>query len=162
VGVTANPTLTVRVREDSDLPAVVDWVPDSEALYLFAATSLTWPLTTEQLAEVGEVSGRTSWVLVDAPNPSAPLAHADVTVWGDRARIGRVIVDPAHRGRGLGTTLVGLIVQEARVIGCTRVDLLVIDGNAPALRTYERLGFTYDPASDFAGMVAMTLELDLP
>jgi ribosomal protein S18 acetylase RimI-like enzyme len=161
VGVTESPTLILRGREDTDLPAVVEWVPDREALHLFAASSLAWPLTPKQLAEVGEATGRTSWLLVDAANPSAPLAHADLTVLGDRARIGRVIVDPASRGRGLGATLVRLLIEEARLVGCVRIDLLVIDGNAPAFRTYEGLGFSYDPGSDVDGMVAMTLELEL-
>ena len=157
---TESATLTVRAREASDLTAVVDWVPDSEALHLFAATSLTWPLSPQQLAEVGEIPGRTSWMLVDAADASSPLAHADLTVRGDRARIGRVIVDPARRGRGLGATLVRLVIGEARRVGCTQVDLLVIEGNARAFRTYEGLGFTYDPVSDVDGMIAMILELE--
>ena len=158
---TETPALTVRSREGSDLAVVVDWVPDAEALYLFAASSLAWPLTAKQLADVGAVEGRSSWVLVDAADPSAPLAHGDLTVSGDRARIGRVIVDPARRGRGLGATLVSRIVEEARLVGCAQVDLVVIDGNAPAFRTYEGLGFTYDPASDIDGMIAMTSVLEL-
>ncbi len=158
---TESATLTVRTREASDLTAVVDWVPDSDALYLFAATSLTWPLTPQQLADVGEAPGRTSWMLIDAADPSTPLAHADVTVKGDRARIGRVIVDPARRGRGLGAALVRALIGEARRVGCTRVDLVVIPGNARAFRTYEGLGFRYDPASDIDGMLGMTLELEL-
>ncbi|WP_426518079.1 GNAT family N-acetyltransferase [Diaminobutyricibacter sp. McL0618] len=158
---TESATLTVRAREASDLAAVVGWVPDSGALHLFAATSLAWPLTQQQLADVGEVPGRTSWMLVDVADPSAPLAHADLTVKGDRARIGRVIVDPACRGRGLGATLVGLVVEEARHVGCTQVDLVVIEGNARAFRTYEGLGFRYEPASDIDGMIGMMLELDL-
>ena len=157
---TENATLTVRTRETSDLTAVVGWVPDSDALYLFAATSLTWPLTTQQLSEVGEAPGRTSWMLVDAADPSAPLAHADLTVRGDRARIGRVIVDPARRGCGLGATLVRLVMGEAGRVGCTQVDLVVIRGNARAFRTYEGLGFRYDPVSDIDGMLGMKRELE--
>ncbi len=155
---TEGPALIVRVREDTDLPAVVAWAPDAEAVHLFAASSLAWPLTVQQLAEAGEAPGRTPWVLVDAANPSVPLAHADLTVWGEHARIGRVIVDPARRGRGLGRTLVRLVAEQAAAAGCMRVDLLVIDGNTPAFRTYEGLGFVYDPASDVDGMVAMSWE----
>ena len=156
---TERPTLIARAREDADLPVMAAWAPDREAVRLFAASSLAWPLTPQQLAEVGGAPGRTSWMLVEAAEPSAPLAHADLTVAGDRARIGRVIVDPARRGRGLGPTLVGLVIDQARLAGCAQVDLLVIGGNTPAFSTYERLGFSYDPASDVDGMVAMTLEL---
>jgi ribosomal protein S18 acetylase RimI-like enzyme len=160
VGVTESPALTIRHREETDLPVLMGWAPDREAVHLFAASSLGWPLTPQQLAEVGAAPGRTSWMLVGAGDPSVPLAHADLTVSGDRARIGRVIVDPARRRCGLGAAVVGLVSEEARRAGCARVDLLVIDGNTAAFRTYEGLGFAYDPASDLDGMLAMTLRLE--
>jgi ribosomal protein S18 acetylase RimI-like enzyme len=162
VGVTVSAALTIRLRGDADLPVLSAWAPDREAVRLFAASSLAWPLTPQRLAEVGQAPGRTSWVLVDTAEPSVPLAHADLTVSGDRARIGRVIVDPARRGRRLGTTVVRLVGDEARRAGCARLDLLVIDGNTAAFRTYEGLGFAYDLASDLDGMVAMTLRLGAP
>ena len=45
------------------------------------------------------------------------------------------------RGSGLGEALVQAALERARERGCRRVELDVSEGNAPALRLYERFGF---------------------
>jgi len=57
----------------------------------------------------------------------------------DFGKIIMVWVDPAYRGRGIGLRLVRATMAEARA---PRYRLTVVEGNAPAIRTYERLGFT--------------------
>jgi ribosomal protein S18 acetylase RimI-like enzyme len=143
----------------SDIASVVAWIPDSEALYLFAGSSLDWPLTESQLSAVSEIDGRTAWVLADESNPDVPVGHADLTISGSVSRIGRLIVDPERRGERLGTTLVLHLLDKAREFEASRLDLLVIKGNTPALRTYQALGFTERQQSDYPDMVAMTIEL---
>jgi ribosomal protein S18 acetylase RimI-like enzyme len=54
---------------------------------------------------------------------------------------------------------VALVLEKARDLGATRIDLYVLAGNMPALRIYERLGFNAKQRSDHPGMVAMTMEL---
>jgi len=49
-------------------------------------------------------------------------------------------VDPAHRGRGTGATLVGEVANEARRNGAP-LGLYVRDDAGPAARLYRRLGF---------------------
>jgi ribosomal protein S18 acetylase RimI-like enzyme len=53
-----------------------------------------------------------------------------------------VWVDPAYRGRGLGTALVEEALAWGRERGATRARLWVHDQNQTAIRLYERLGFT--------------------
>jgi GNAT superfamily N-acetyltransferase len=151
--------MILRGMQPADLTRIVGWIPDSEALYLFAASSLDWPLTENQLGALAEIEGRTAWVLADESNPDVPLGHADLTISGDAGRIGRVIVAPERRGERLGSALVLRLLQKARDLGVSRIDLLVIEGNMPALRTYHSLGFTERQQSDYPGMIAMTIEL---
>jgi ribosomal protein S18 acetylase RimI-like enzyme len=152
-------TMILRRRERADIACVVGWVPDRDALFQFSGSSLDWPLTESQLSVLDEIDGRTAWVLVHGTNPNAPVGHADLTFSGSVCRIGRVIVAPDRRGHHLGSTLVALVLEKARDLGATRIDLYVLAGNMPALRIYERLGFNAKQRSDHPGMVAMTMEL---
>ena len=56
--------------------------------------------------------------------------------------IGMIIVDPARRGQGLGTTFLRLILAYARdVLGMRRVTLRVFAHNTAALACYRKVGF---------------------
>ncbi len=60
-----------------------------------------------------------------------------------------IAVLPAYRGQGLGRLLLEEVEREARARGCCKLTLEVLEGNHPALRSYERFGFgayQLDPA----------------
>lgn len=52
-----------------------------------------------------------------------------------------ICVDARARGQGVGSALIGEIVEVARDLGLSEVRLDVIDSNSRAMRLYERLGF---------------------
>ncbi len=52
-----------------------------------------------------------------------------------------MIVDAAHRGRGVGAALLRDIERWARARGAARLQLLADRENAPALAFYERMGW---------------------
>ena len=57
------------------------------------------------------------------------------------AQILSIAVRPAGRGLGLGKALAAAGLEHLRVVGARRVKLEVRPDNAPALRTYQGLGF---------------------
>ncbi len=58
-------------------------------------------------------------------------------------RFGFIIVDDKRRGQGLGREMLRLALDFAfHILRVRKVTLGVFDGNAPAYRCYERLGFT--------------------
>jgi len=60
-----------------------------------------------------------------------------------------IAVLPAYRGQGLSRLLLEEVEREARARGCCKLTLEVLEGNHPALRSYERFGFgayQLDPA----------------
>ena len=60
----------------------------------------------------------------------------------DEAEILTVAVLPAERGHGLASALVRRHLSRLAALGIARLFLEVEDGNRPALRLYERAGFS--------------------
>lgn len=60
---------------------------------------------------------------------------------GVSGRIYSLAVDPAARGRGLGAAVMNALLARLAERGARRTYLEVEDGNRPAIRLYERLGF---------------------
>lgn len=151
------PVMVLRARRETDLARIVGWVPDSGALFLFAGSRLRWPLTESQLAALDEIEGMTAWVLVDESLVDEPIGHFDLAFSGAEARLGRVIVDPVRRGERLGVALASLALDRAWALGATRVRLNVIEDNIPAIRIYERLGFSPVEPAERPGVVSMVI-----
>lgn len=148
----------LRRRSPADADAVVGWVVDADALYLFTGAQLRWPLRLDDLLAMDHVPGFAAWVLVDEVG-MPPLGHVDLTMVGTTVKLGRVIIDPHRRGEGLAHVLIDRALLQAGRQGATRVRLNVIRGNEPALRTYRRAGFREAVASPRVDVVPMELQL---
>lgn len=147
----------LRRRTATDCEAVVSWIPDKDALYLFTGPRLRWPLDAAQLSAM-EDAGYSGWALVEDES-NKPLGHFDLAFDGEVARIGRVCIDPTRRGQGLAHLLVGFAVDQARSLGASELRLNVIVDNDAAIRTYERAGFTTCTRSDRPDVRSMSRAL---
>lgn len=87
-----------------------------------------------------DLAGRSDVVLVCGP-PSAPAGYISVTIDDDKASIGLVAVDQAHRGKRIGRTLVEAGVVWAGDNGTSLVDVVTQGTNRAALSLYESAGF---------------------
>jgi ribosomal protein S18 acetylase RimI-like enzyme len=70
-----------------------------------------------------------------------------------------IAVEPQTRGRGVGTLLLGALIDDARAGGFRALSLSVEPDN-PAVRLYERAGFSH--VLDDGGAWTMLLELSPP
>lgn len=59
-----------------------------------------------------------------------------------RANLINVFVSPAQRGRGIAADLLSHIVEHAKDAGVIQIELMVAAGNASAISSYERSGFS--------------------
>ncbi|MEB0267525.1 GNAT family N-acetyltransferase [Cryobacterium sp. 10I5] len=133
--------VVTRAAIAPDYARLLEWVPDAPALYLFAGPSLAWPPTVAQLEEISRRPGLSAWMVADDENEAA-WGHFDLTVHGNSARLGRVLVDPRYRGRGLGHILTRAAIEKARDLGVDEVPLAVVSDNELAVKAYRRAGFT--------------------
>ena len=145
--------LDVRARSEPDAYEVVGWVEDAQALYLFSGPRLTWPLTAEQLQDMLATEGLTAWVVVSRTGEL--VAHFDLTIDVTLARLGRVIVNPELRGRGLASRVVDLAVTQAQRLGAEVVRLNVITTNESAIRAYRRASFDVLPGASIRADVTV-------
>ncbi len=60
-----------------------------------------------------------------------------------------LIVDVDHRGHGIGRALLESAEHAAKRIGCCKLTLEVVDGNATARGLYESFGFTDQQLGEF-------------
>ena len=121
----------------------------------------------------GTAAGYASFIAAQLAEPDATIlvAESDGTVigyayaavegfdWislrGPAGILHDVLVDPAHRGRGVGRQLVEAALAHLRARGVPRVVLSTAENNAGAQRLFTRLGFRRT-------MIEMTLELEEP
>lgn len=69
------------------------------------------------------------------------LAAALLAIRGKRCWIGGFGVAPEQRGKGHAAALLDALIENARLRGCTTMQLEVLDNNTAAIAVYERAGF---------------------
>lgn len=151
---------TLRVLGAADLPTTLAWRnhPDSRAWF-----------HSSQLIEPGDHAawfegylGREDdivFILEQEGVPVAQVALYRIDRQTRTAEFGRVLVDPAARGRGLSHVLTRLCIEAARAQGITTLVLEVKESNSRAIRAYEAAGFTPD-GEPIDGTVHMTMDVD--
>jgi GNAT superfamily N-acetyltransferase len=84
-----------------------------------------------------------------------PIGLLTYRVEGDACEI--VTIDSLVEGRGAGTALLAAVADGARRAGCRRLWLITTNDNLPALRFYEKRGFSL--AAVHRGAVAESRKL---
>lgn len=134
-----------------DIDRLLGWIQSPEELMLWTASSFGFPLTREHidghLRDSAERGDRRIFKVVEEGSGDA-VGHIELGAIDPRnrsLRIGRVLVDPARRGQGLGIAMMRAALDMAfRELGMHRVELGVFDVNPAAIACYERVGFRRD------------------
>ncbi|MFT4002888.1 MAG: GNAT family protein [Rhizobium sp.] len=133
----------------SHFSTLSDWFPTHADLVQWGGPLLDFPLSHDQLDRMlaeGETTppSRLCWMAEEA---GESVGHVQLAFdWRNgNVVLGRVAIAPERRGQGLAGPMVGLAIAEAFLFEAVeRVELNVFTWNAPAIRTYERLGFTLE------------------
>ncbi|MGN0602240.1 MAG: GNAT family N-acetyltransferase [Oscillospiraceae bacterium] len=139
--------IRLRPFKPDDSKIICNWFDNEKTFDFWSGGQYTYPLTAEQfithyaeyeqderawmmtaLDESGEVCGHFIFRLADYEKNSIHIGH--------------IVVSPEKRGQGLGKAMVKAALKYAvELMGMKRITLGVYEGNIPAQRCYESLGF---------------------
>ncbi len=122
------------------------WFTSEADVVQWGGPFLSFPLMVQQLRSMlteaeTKPPTRLCWM---TEHDGALVGHAQLGFdWRNgNALLSRVAVAPHARGRGLAGSMLGLVLEQAFArLEIQRVELNVYAWNAPAVRSYERLGF---------------------
>jgi ribosomal protein S18 acetylase RimI-like enzyme len=138
--------LLVRTHHDLDPKRFIPATPATEKGYgSFLGTQLDDP---DIIVLVGERDGKVigyTYAGVEGTDYMALRGPAGVVY--------DIVVDPAHRGQGVGRKLLDATIDELKARGVPRVVLSTAEPNSTAQRLFDRAGFRRT-------MIEMTRELD--
>jgi RimJ/RimL family protein N-acetyltransferase len=127
--------------ERTDFPVIRDWI-DPDIFRIFDA-----PVDDVQMERLlpRSVAGRARDLGYRAVDPETGeivgAVHVILNRRNDLAHVGQIVAGDRHRGRGIGTAILKLVLPICFTThGLHRVQLLVDEHNAPAIRCYEKAG----------------------
>ena len=137
----------IRNYTPDDFPYLQQWITDADLLFLFSGPDWTFPLTEEQIRN-HQLKYRDKRLYVGCDARGIPYAIGEL-IWNepDSPRLGRLLIgDPGERGKGRGSGFIQeLIAEFVRFLNPPEICLFVFEGNIPAIRCYEKLGFRSAP-----------------
>jgi RimJ/RimL family protein N-acetyltransferase len=142
-------SLELRPFSRIDFPVLVSWFPTEASLVQWGGHFMTFPLDEPQMEGMlkegmTDPPLRQCWMIVEG---TEIIGHSQLSFdWKNgNSTLGRVAVEPGHRGTGRAVPMLRRVMQEAfshpRI---ERLELNVYSFNTPAIRTYTRLGFVLE------------------
>ena len=141
--------LDLRPFGEGDFAQLIGHVADARFLLQWSGPEYVFPLDARQLREtLARTRGKTpsskvfKAILSGAAVTVGHVQLLDIDYESGTCVLGRVLIFPEHRGKGLGKPLVGSAVAVAfAALGLREVTLRVFALNQPAVATYESVGF---------------------
>ena len=122
-----------------DVTRAASWVTSAAECEFWAGPRVPYPIDLRTLPALIDFAHVQTYSILEA---GELLAFGQLVSKGRRrGHLARLIVSPAHRGRGLGETLVRGLIEEARAANHRVVSLNVDPRNAPAIALYRKVGF---------------------
>ena len=138
----------LRALASADCELLLDWIGSPDASYQWAGPwDFSWPLGLGQLLRDFRDQSDSRFLLAVCDPAGELIGHAKLQV--QRALglglIGRVLIDPARRGRGLGSAMMRELVRYGfEELRLHRVGLGVYTFNSAAVAAYQAAGFVIE------------------
>ena len=141
--------IALRPLEPEDCDALLAWITSADALFQWSGPwDFRWPLDREQLLrDLRSAHDRRLLLGAVEEGGRELVGHVMLTVQFEHglAVIGRVLIDPARRGGGLGVAMMREVVRMGfDRLGLHRMQLTVYDFNTAAIACYQRVGFAIE------------------
>ena len=136
--------LIIRTAREADLPALT-------AIYNAAVTDTAFtghllPLTVDDRRAWWQAHQDPRYPILVADDGPALLGYASLSQWFDtpvyaHTAESSLYLDPNAQGRGLGTTLMRALLEEARRLGHHVILARIWSGNAPSIAMCRKCGY---------------------
>ena len=132
--------------QQKDFNRLIGWIGSKELLTTIAGNVWSYPLTIAQLQLYVEDPKSYSFNIVETPHDLV-IGHAEIILADDGScKIDKLLVDPAHRGKGLCPPVIKRLLAYAfDKLPVHTTELNVFDWNTAGIRCYERSGFSFNP-----------------
>jgi ribosomal protein S18 acetylase RimI-like enzyme len=118
---------------------IMGWFPSLESCRVWGGPEFRFPFTAESFRADCHLE-LPSFALLDAGGTLCGFGQYYLRA--GRCHLARLVIAPAHRGRGLGTRLIELLAQAGQAaLGVSECSLFVSPANTAAMALYQRLGF---------------------
>jgi RimJ/RimL family protein N-acetyltransferase len=142
------PDIELHQFSRNDFKELISWIRTPEELFIWSATTFTFPLDEYQLEmhfqEAQTSKPRLMYTAVDGQT-NEHVGHIELTRIDQKNKkisIAYVLIDPAKRGLGYGNALMQIILRECfERMEMSKVDLFVFEFNPVAIHCYQKAGF---------------------
>ncbi len=117
---------------------------DAEDLRLVCWPDRSIEAVKELLQRVDRLAKRNKGLGVVAYDKDRILGYGQLTVWPRTTEISDLIVAADARNNGIGTAIIGYLIDQVRSLNMIQVEIGVALNNPRALELYRRLGFKED------------------
>ncbi len=139
----ASATYTLRPFDPLFAGLVASWVDTAEELFWLAPSTLP-PLSAVKVVRWTRRRGHP--LLYFRVGAACPVGYGELNPMRNDPRhlwLGHVVLDPRQRGCGLGYRMTQALVEHAfNALRARQLTLVVFPENEPAVRCYQRAGFT--------------------
>jgi GNAT superfamily N-acetyltransferase len=132
--VTSN-TIAIRAAVADDVPRIV--------ALLNAAFAMERAFIDRDRTSADEITaylGTGTFLVVDG-EAGALVSCMYLEQRGDRVYLGMLAIDPTQQGRGLGREMMAVAERHAASIGCSAIDIRIVNRRTELPPFYRRLGF---------------------
>jgi RimJ/RimL family protein N-acetyltransferase len=140
--------ISIQPFTESDIPLLIDQIPDEKFLVQWAGPAFKWPLNRPQLEIYIRESGndpRPSLIYKAVNSEGKTVGHGELSKIDElhqSARLSRILVYKEYRGLGYGKQIVDSLLSVGFVDRqLHRISLHVFEFNKRAIRCYESVGF---------------------
>jgi [ribosomal protein S18]-alanine N-acetyltransferase len=126
---------------DAHARAVAGWATSFDEVRRWAGGDAGWPFDVSAFRRWHADPDVKPYVLCDG---GALIGYGEVWIDEDEheVELGRIIIDPASRGLGVGRHLVRLLLERASHSGYPDAFVRVVPGNRAAIACYRSAGFS--------------------
>jgi ribosomal protein S18 acetylase RimI-like enzyme len=134
-----NVNAQLAICSDQELIAVFRWFNSEKSVFYWSGPGITYPLQVKRFKTESKFHKSHAYVLKQGREV---LAFGQIYNRLDHCHLGRLVVSPKHRGQGVGSLLIDVLIEQGRsLLGLSKASLFVLADNQAALSLYQKSGF---------------------